>query len=58
MNDNTKQPLIGMTLEQLREVAASCGLPGFAAKQIADWLYVKRVDSIDAVSYTSPRPRD
>ncbi len=58
MNDNNRQPLIGMTLDELREVAASCGLPGFAAKQIADWLYVKRVDSIDAMTNISLKGRE
>lgn len=39
-----------MTLSGLREVAAECGLRPFAARQIASWLYVKRVDSIDAMT--------
>lgn len=58
MNDNEKQSLTGMTLQQLREVAATCGLPGFAAKQIADWLYNKRVDSIDAMTNISLKGRE
>ncbi|MDE6115366.1 MAG: 23S rRNA (adenine(2503)-C(2))-methyltransferase RlmN [Muribaculum sp.] len=58
MNKNDLQPLIGMTLQQLREVAAGCGLPGFAAKQIADWLYVKRVTSIDAMTNISLKGRE
>ncbi len=39
-----------MTLSRLKEVAAQCGLRPFAARQIAAWLYVKRVDSIDAMT--------
>lgn len=58
MSNNEKQPLIGMTLPQLREVAAACGLPGFAAKQIADWIYVKRVDTIDAMTNISLKGRE
>ncbi|MCM1111610.1 MAG: 23S rRNA (adenine(2503)-C(2))-methyltransferase RlmN [Clostridium sp.] len=50
METTEKKPLIGMTLEQLRTVAAECGLRPFAAKQIAAWLYDKRVGSIDAMT--------
>lgn len=52
-----KQKLIGKTLEQLREVAAECGLPGFAAKQMAKWLYEKRVSGIDEMTDISLRGR-
>lgn len=45
-----KKPLIGLTLEELREVVASVGLRPFAAKQIASWLYVKRADNIDMMT--------
>lgn len=41
-----KRRLLGMTLNELKEVAAEVGLPGYAAKQMADWLYKKRVASI------------
>ena len=47
---NAKQPLIGLSLDQLREVAAQCGLPRFAAGQMASWLYKKRVTSIDQMT--------
>lgn len=46
----TKQPLIGLTLEQLRDVASEVGLKPFAAKQMARWLYVARVTDIDAMT--------
>ena len=42
-----KRRLLGMTLEELKEVAAEVGLPGYAAKQMADWLYKKKVASIN-----------
>ena len=35
-----------MTLDELKGVAAEVGLPGYAAKQMADWLYKKRVGTI------------
>lgn len=53
-----KKKLIGMTLEQLREVAAECGLPAFAAKQIARRLYVNRVRHIDEMTEISLRGRE
>lgn len=45
--------LLGLTLNELREVAEECGLPKFAAKQIADWIYKKRVSSIDEMTNIS-----
>lgn len=42
-----------MTLAQLKEVAASIGMSGFAASQMADWLYVKQISSIDEMSNIS-----
>lgn len=57
MEEMEKSPLLGLTLEQLREVAAECGLPKFAASQIADWIYVKRVTDIDAMTNLSLKGR-
>ena len=45
--------LLGMTLEQLQELCAAEGFPRFTAKQLCDWLYKKRVDSIDAMTNLS-----
>lgn len=56
--DNKKTPLLGLTLEQLGQVAAECGLPRFAAKQMADWLYNKRVTEIDAMTNLSLKGRE
>lgn len=52
-----KRHLLGMTLDELREVANECGLPKFAAKQIADWLYKKRVSLIDEMTNISAANR-
>lgn len=41
-----KRHLLGLTLEELKSVVAEVGLPGYAAKQLADWLYKKRVTRI------------
>lgn len=45
-----KKKLLGMTLAELKEVASSVGLPGYAAKQLADWLYKKKVPEIAAMT--------
>ena len=49
--------LIGMTLSQLQQVAVENGMPLFTAKQIADWLYVKQVRSIDEMTNLSLKHR-
>lgn len=42
-----KRPLLGLTLSELQNVVKNLGMPGFSAKQIASWLYDKKVTSID-----------
>ena len=42
-----------MTLPQLQELCAAEGFPRFTAKQLCDWLYKKRVDSIDSMTNLS-----
>lgn len=42
-----------MTLPQLQELCAAEGFPRFTAKQLCDWLYKKRIDSIDAMTNLS-----
>lgn len=53
-----KEFLLGKSLEELREIALSVGLPGFAGKQMADWLYKKRVCEIDEMSNLSKKGRE
>lgn len=55
---NHKTPLFGKTLEELQELSASYGLPKFAAKQIADWLYRKEISSIDEMTNLSKKARE
>ena len=45
--------LLGKNLEGLKEAAAECGLKPFVGKQLAEWLYVKRVSSFDAMTNIS-----
>ena len=54
---NEKNPLFGKTLNDLRLVVAEHGLPKFATKQIADWLYHKEISSIDEMSNLSKSAR-
>ncbi|MBB4036405.1 23S rRNA (adenine2503-C2)-methyltransferase [Dysgonomonas hofstadii] len=48
-----KKHLLGMTLDELNQIVQECALPKFAAKQIADWIYKKRVSSIDEMTNIS-----
>ena len=48
-----KIKLLGKNLEELKRLVAEEGLPGFTAKQIAQWLYVKKVRSIDEMTNLS-----
>ena len=47
-----------MTLSEIQKEISELGLPKFTAKQIADWVYVKRVTSIDEMTNISIRNRD
>lgn len=49
--------LLGQTIDDLQRLCADNGLPKFAAKQIADWLYKKRVTSIDQMTNLSLKAR-
>lgn len=53
-----KQPLLGMTLSDLQCVVKNLGMPNFSAKQIASWLYAKRVSSIDEMTNISVKYRE
>ena len=47
-----------MTLSEIQKEISELGLPKFTAKQIADWVYVKRVTGIDEMTNISIRNRD
>ena len=57
-NDMQKRPLLGLTLSELQNVVKNLGMPGFSAKQIASWLYDKKVISIDEMSNLSLKHRE
>ena len=54
----SKYPLLGMTLIELQSLVKRLGMPGFAAKQIASWLYDKKVTSIDEMTNLSLKYRE
>ena len=47
-----------MTLSELQSVVKYLGMPSFSAKQIASWLYDKKVDSIDEMTNLSLKHRE
>ena len=57
MAENTKNSLYGLTLEQLQTLCEQHSLPRFTAKQIARWLYVRRVKDIDQMTDLSKAAR-
>jgi len=46
-------PLLGHTLNELHAVAESLGMPRFTAKQMAQWIYEKRVRSVNDMTNLS-----
>lgn len=54
---NQLKPLLGLSLDELKQVAAEVGLRSFAAGQMARWLYVKRVKDIDEMTDLSVKAR-
>lgn len=50
--------LLGKTLAELQEVALSIGLQKFAGKQLAEWLYVRRVTSFEQMTNISLKGRE
>ena len=54
----SKKPLLGMTLDEIAETVSSLNMPKFTAKQIASWLYEKKVTSIDEMTNISIKNRE
>ncbi len=53
-----KEKLYGKTINGLIAVTKRIGLPGYAAKQVADWLYRKEIYFIDDMTNLSKRMRE
>lgn len=48
-----KKTLLGLTLDELKDVARQLGMPAFTGSQIAKWIYERRVKSIDEMTNIS-----
>lgn len=55
---NNLPPLLGCTLDELKAISVKLGLPAFVGKQLADWIYRKRVKDFDAMSNLSRLARE
>ena len=53
-----KKRLLGQTPAELKEIVGSFGMPAFTARQIAQWLYVKHVGTIDEMTNISKQNRE
>ena len=53
-----KEKLLGMSLQELKQAAAVCGLKPFVGAQLADWLYAKRVRDWDRMVNVSKAARE
>lgn len=52
------ESLLGKNLNELCEVAARVGLPRFAARQMAEWIYKRGVTSVDEMTNISKAGRE
>ena len=52
-----KISLVGKTIDELKTIIYELGMPAFTAKQIAEWLYKKRVFSLDEMTNISAKNR-
>lgn len=50
--------MLGCTLDELKAIAVELGLPAFVGKQLADWIYRKRVKDFDAMTNLSRQARE
>ena len=53
-----KIKLLGKTPSQLKEIAQSCGLPSYTGAQIAQWMYKKKVRSLEEMTNLSKAARE
>lgn len=52
-----KENLFGKTFSEISQISHKCGLPEYAAKQITEWLYKKKVSSIEEMTNLSKAAR-
>ena len=56
--EQSTTPLLGLTLNELKDVAKAMGMPAFAGAQMAKWLYTQHVSSIDDMLNISKANRE
>ena len=54
----TMNSLLGKTLIELQAIAQEVGLPRFAGKQLAEWIYLRRATSFDEMTNISLKGRE
>jgi 23S rRNA (adenine2503-C2)-methyltransferase len=54
----SKEKLFGKTLNELIAVTRDAGMPGFAARQVAEWLYKKEIFSINEMTNLHKKARE
>ena len=57
MRTDDRQPLMGMSLAELKGVAQELGMPAFTGTQMAQWLYQRHVGSTDEMTNLSKANR-
>ncbi len=55
--NSSKKTLLGLTLPELKSVAKELGMPAFTGGQIAKWMYLHHVKSIDEMTNISKANR-
>lgn len=53
-----REQLLGKTPDELKEIALKVGLPAFAGKQVAQWMYGRKVRSVDEMTNISKAGRE
>ena len=53
-----KKKLLGMDLAELQTVATEIGMPRFAARQMMEWIYVRRARSFADMTNLSLKHRE
>ena len=53
----TKIPLLGKTLEELSAIATGLGMPSFTGKQLSEWIYKQRVNTISEMTNIAAKNR-
>ena len=56
--EDMREQLLGKTPDELKEIALKVGLPAFAGKQLAGWMYGRKVRSIDEMTNISKIGRE